>query len=154
MHQDNIKLMEKFFGISRLLHQHHQVHALCGASCRGQGRVLSFLKAHPNINQKELAALLDIRAQSLGEVLARLENSGCISRTATNEDRRALHIQLTSKGRAAALQAEHHKRELAELFDCLNDDEKATLVELVDRLAAELVKRNDKSMQQRNAKRF
>ena len=147
MYQDNIKLMEKFFRISRLLHQYHQVNALCGASCRGQGRVLSLLKAHPNVNQKELAALLDIRAQSLGEVLARLENSGCINRAASNEDRRALYINLTPKGKAAAEQAEFHKREMAELFDCLSAEEKMTLDGLVDRLAVELAKRDDKTTQ-------
>lgn len=146
MHQDNIELMEKFFRINRLLHQHHhQGSALCGVSCRGQGLVLSLLKAHPNINQKELSALLDIRAQSLGELLVRLEHSGCIRRTASEKDRRALNIQLTPKGTAAAGQAEQHKRESAELFDCLSTEEKIMLGGLVDRLTAEFLRKADKA---------
>lgn len=143
MNQDNFELMEKFLRIIRLLHQHHhQVGTLRGTFGRGQGRVLSMLKSHPNINQKKLSALLDIRAQSLGELLTRLENSGCIRRVASDEDRRALIIQLTSKGEAAAEQAEQHKREMAELFECLSVEEKKILGGLVDRLAAEFVKRD------------
>lgn len=146
MYQDNIDLMEKFLRLSRLLHQnHHTVAELCGVSCRGQGRVLSLLETHPDISQKELAALMDIRSQSLGEILARLERSGCIRRAASEEDRRALDITLTPKGRIAAKQVEQHKRKAANLFECLSDEEKTVLSGLVERLTSEFEKQADQA---------
>jgi DNA-binding MarR family transcriptional regulator len=69
---------------------------------RGQGRVLSILRLKPQISQKELGYLLDIRNQSLGELLAKLERRGLITRIRSDEDRRTSVINLTAAGRAAA----------------------------------------------------
>lgn len=149
VHQNNIELLEKFFRLSRLFHQnHHNVTEACGASCQGQGRVLAMLKAHPNISQKELAALLNIRSQSLGEILARLERNGCIRRAASEEDRRVLNVELTPKGREAAKRAEQYKWEAANLFECLSSEEKVILSDLVDRLTSEFEKRTVLATQQ------
>ena len=46
-----------------------------GDSRRGQGRVLAILKMQPEISQKELLYLLDMRPQSLGELLSKLEKT-------------------------------------------------------------------------------
>jgi len=135
---NNIELMEKFFRISRLLHQsHHRSTEHCNASCRGQGRVLSLLKKHPDITQKELSVLLDIRSQSLGELLARLERDGCIIRKASETDHRVMNIKLTPKGLEAAGRAEKNKQNSAKLFDCLSSQEKSMLDDFLDRLTKE-----------------
>ena len=131
----NSELMEKFFKIGRLMHQsHHKKSKNCSDSCRGQGRVLSILKRNPEISQKELSALLDIRSQSLGELLVRLERDGCIIRVPSETDRRVLHITLTEQGMKAAGQAEENKERSAELFDCLSKEEKEYLVQVLNRL--------------------
>lgn len=131
----NTELMEKFFKIGRLMHQsHHKKSKHCSDSCRGQGRVLSILKRNPEISQKELSALLDIRSQSLGELLVRLERDGCINRVPSETDRRVLHITLTEQGMKAAGQAEENKERSAELFDCLSKEEKEYLVQVLNRL--------------------
>ena len=131
----NTELMEKFFKIGRLMHQsHHKKSKHCSDSCRGQGRVLSILKRNPEISQKELSALLDIRSQSLGELLVRLERDGCINRVPSETDRRVLHITLTEQGMKAAGQAEENKERSAELFDCLSKEEKEHLVQVLNRL--------------------
>lgn len=144
MKGDNRELMEKFFRLSRLLHHsHHTGTGECGGACRGQGRVLSLLKAHPEISQKELAALLDIRPQSLGELLTRLEESGCILRTPDETDRRAMNIALTPKGLTASERAERNKTQSAALFDCLSVEEKTQLDEILNRLTAEINKAAD-----------
>lgn len=131
----NTELMEKFFKIGRLMHQsHHKKSKHCSDSCRGQGRVLSILKRNPEISQKELSALLDIRSQSLGELLVRLERAGCIIRVPSETDRRVLHITLTEQGMKAAGQAEENKERSAELFDCLSKEEKEYLVQVLNRL--------------------
>ncbi|NNJ31299.1 MarR family winged helix-turn-helix transcriptional regulator [Lacrimispora defluvii] len=133
----NTELMEKFFKIGRLMHQsHHKKSKHCSDSCRGQGRVLSILKRNPQITQKELSALLDIRSQSLGELLVRLERDGCIIRVPSETDRRVLHITLTEQGMKAAGQAEKNKERSAELFDCLSKEEKEYLGKVLNRLEA------------------
>lgn len=134
---NNIDLMEKFFQISRLMHQsHHRTMDDCNASCRGQGRILLLLKKHPNITQKELSSLLDIRSQSLGELLVRLERNGCIIRRPSEADHRIMNIQLTPMGMEAAGRAENNKQKSAKLFDCLSAEEKSRLDDYLDRLMA------------------
>ena len=131
----NTELMEKFFKIGRLMHQsHHSKSKYCSDSCRGQGRVLSILKRNPEITQKELSALIDIRSQSLGELLVRLERDGCIIRIPSEADKRVLHITLTEQGMKAAGQAEKNKERSAELFDCLSREEKEYLEQVLNRL--------------------
>lgn len=141
MDSDNRGLMEKFFRLSRLLRQSHRWNGgECGSGCRGQGWVLSLLREHPEIGQKELSALLDIRPQSLGELLARLEESGCILRTPAEADRRAMDIRLTPKGLLASARAEENRAKSAALFDCLSAEEKDQLDGILDRLTAEFKK--------------
>ncbi len=134
----NVDLMEKFFQISRLMHQsHHRSLDQCNASCRGQGRVLSLLKNHPQITQKELSSLLDIRSQSLGELLVRLERNGCIIRTSSEADHRVMNIKLTPMGMEAADRAEKNKQQSARMFDCLSTEEKSRLDDYLNRLMTE-----------------
>lgn len=68
----------------------------------GQGRVLRLLDLHSPIAQKELAYLLGIRSQSLGELLAKLEQAGCITRSPSPDDRRTAIVEITDLGRSAA----------------------------------------------------
>lgn len=135
---DNAELMEKFLRIGRLLHQNHrQGQKLCSDSCRGQGRVLCLLRNHPGLTQKEMCSLLQIRSQSLGELLGKLERGGCILREPSPEDRRVMLIRLTPKGLEAAGCAEENRVEAAGRFDCLTDREKRILSGYLERLVTE-----------------
>ncbi|AOT04769.1 MarR family winged helix-turn-helix transcriptional regulator [Arthrobacter sp. U41] len=53
------------------------------------------------LNQEQLAAKVHVQSQTLGRVIARLEAGGFVTRTRNPADRRELHVQLTSAGRAA-----------------------------------------------------
>ena len=57
------------------------------------------LKLKPEISQKELSDLLDMRPQSLGELLGKLERNGYITRTPSERDQRVLIIRLTDAGK-------------------------------------------------------
>lgn len=57
------------------------------------------------LNQEQLAAKVHVQSQTLGRVLSRLEAGGYITRTRNPVDRRQLHVQLTSAGRAALVTA-------------------------------------------------
>lgn len=139
---NNVNLMNKFTKISLLLRRNNQrrtIEAL-GDPCRGQSRVLSLLKAHPEISQKDLASMLDIRSQSLGELLMKLERNGYITRDPSDADRRSMRVRLTPEGAEAANRLEKSISGSAKLFDCLNSEEKAKLISHLDRLIDALEK--------------
>jgi DNA-binding MarR family transcriptional regulator len=108
-----------------------------GAPYQGQGRILSLLKLKPEISQKDLAHILDIRSQSLGELLVKLERSGFITRTPSESDRRGMDIRLTESGRAASEKDEEPAR-MDSFFDCLNDAEQTTLGDYLGRVIQSL----------------
>ncbi len=93
---------------------------------RGQGRVLALLRLKPEISQKDLSNILNIRSQSLGELLFKLERSGYITRTVSETDRRAITIKLTDAGRRAASSCEP-KSDGDRIFGCLSEEERETL---------------------------
>ncbi len=133
----NQDLIEQFSRLQWLmmrshLHNHRQ-HGPMGNPHRGQGRVLKLLSMRPEISQKELTFLLDMRPQSLGELLTKLERSGYITREPSASDRRVMNIQLTEQGKEAAADVES-KGSQDELFSCLNDEEQATLSGYLTRL--------------------
>lgn len=107
---------------------------------RGQGRVLALLKLKPDISQKELSNILDIRSQSLGELLAKLERSGYIARTPSEADRRVIEIHLTDAGKKAS-NLEEQRPDNNELFGCLNEKEQDTLYGYLTRVIDDLAKK-------------
>lgn len=133
---NNKDLMDKLTKISLLLRKSNFNRNLktLGDPCRGQSRVLSLLKSHPEINQKELSNLLGIRSQSLGELLVKLERNGYITRTQSDSDRRILDIKLTAEGVEAANRLEKSQQDSVRLFDCFDLDDKDRLSALFDKL--------------------
>jgi DNA-binding MarR family transcriptional regulator len=141
MNNDKPDLFEQFSRMQWLLHRYHQQnhrdHGPMGDPHRGQGRVLALLKLKPEISQKELSDILDIRAQSLGELLSKLERSGYITRTPSTADRRVMDIRLTDAGMAASGKEEQQPCAEA-LFGCLNEEEQAALGDYLGRIIAAL----------------
>lgn len=143
MEKEITSLMEKFITLGRMLmYSHHHTKGHCMHSpYRGQGRILSLLKLEPKMRQTKLAFLLGIRPQSMGELLAKLEQNGDIVRTPSEEDKRALNIELTEKGMEEAaknedLSAVDQNRE--DVFSCLAVDEQANMSNYMDKLIDEL----------------
>ncbi|MDR2449310.1 MAG: MarR family transcriptional regulator [Prevotellaceae bacterium] len=102
---------------------------------RGQGRVLSILKMKPEISQKELTYLLGVSKQSLAELLAKLEKSGYITRTPSDEDKRAVTVKLTDKGKTASPpDKDSDATDTETIPDCLNDAELVTFSEYLGRI--------------------
>ncbi|MCQ4936666.1 MarR family winged helix-turn-helix transcriptional regulator [Anaerotignum propionicum] len=138
--QDNLELMDQFFLVNRLMHRyHHQKNRIAQKeSFQGQGRILSLLLNHPGIRQKELSDWLDIRTQSVGEIIMKLETNGYITRTPSEKDRRAMCLYLTEEGVKAARFMEKNIHEAVKIFDCLNDDEKDHLHQYLFRIISKL----------------
>lgn len=136
-------LLSQFIKLEQLLHRYRHVgmapRGPAADPLRGQGRVLSLLKLTPEISQKELGDILDIRPQSLGELLAKLERSGYIIRTPSEADRRTMIIRLTEAGMSAVPDPEKLP-EPDDIFDCLQPEEQEALegylARLIERLEA------------------
>lgn len=101
---------------------------------QGQGRILTALRRMNSVSQKELGFILDIRPQSLGELLQKLENSGYIQRKRSTTDKRALIVELTEKGETFQLQ----KPDYEELFITLNTEEKKILKQALEKIFEQL----------------
>ncbi len=107
---------------------------------QGQGRILSALRRMQSISQKELGFILDIRPQSLGELLQKLEANGYITRHRSPTDKRALIVELTAKGENFQLQRPDYDA----LFVDLSDTEKQIISRAMEKIASRLADQIDK----------
>lgn len=137
-------LMELFIRADALLHRYQGTYfrnfGPFASPHKGQGRVLSLLKLQPEITQKELGYLLDMRNQSLGELLGKLERNGYITRTPSEKDRRVMNIKLTEEGAKAAEQLDGKQEDVNQIFSCLSEEEQTVLSDYLERLIDALEK--------------
>jgi len=137
MDEKNFDLIMQFTRIEWLLHRYHQQnHMHFGPMAdprKGQGRVLAILKMQPEISQKELSYLLDMRPQSLGELLAKLERNGYITRTPSETDRRVQIIKLTESGAEASV-SDGQEFSFDKVFEGLNEEEIKNLSDYLHRI--------------------
>lgn len=117
-----------------LFHQTHHMTRFFFESRGGQHRALAILAREGDMTQRELTERLAIRPGSASELIGKLERAGWITRTESAEDRRTADVHLTESGRE---QAENGRPEKPELFTALNDEEKAQLVALLEKLRAD-----------------
>lgn len=139
--QEEMPLTRKVSRMGRLIHRYYATRARrrggMGDPLRGQGRILTLLKAKPETTQRELSYLLDIRQQSLSEMLAKLEEKGFVTREKSPEDGRVSIVRLTEAGSLAAPapdQIHAHDDALSEL----TDEERAQLETLTDKACTSL----------------
>ena len=113
---------------------------------RGQERVLTMVSMQEGINQKDLAFLLGIRPQTLGEMLQKLEERGMVERKKSETDGRAIEVTLTNEGRERAAEiAERRKLAAADIFSVLTEEEKDQLAAIIGKLNDEMEKHRPKS---------
>ncbi len=134
-----VKLLNSFKHIEQLMHRRRawrmQQMGPMGDPHRGQGRVLRLLELKPEMERRELTELLDIRPQSLGEILDKLELGGYIERKNEMTDRRRQMICLTEKGKEA-LERRPETPQEEDYFACLTAEEKDALAALLDKVIA------------------
>jgi DNA-binding MarR family transcriptional regulator len=104
----------------------------------------------PEISQKELSYLLEMRPQSMGELLAKLEKKGYIDRTPSEADRRVLNIKLTKEGEEAVEESTESDFSFDKVLECLNDDEQQNLGIYLDRIIETLESYVDEEMSEPN----
>ena len=102
-----------------------------------QKRILILLREMAGMTQKELTARLGVQPRSASEVLNKLEQADLISRTSSEADHRTTDICLTPAGEQLAQEAAVKRRERHEqMFSVLSEQEKNTLIELLERINA------------------
>ena len=93
------------------------------------------------IRQNVIAERMHISPSTLSETLDKLSADGYIERRPDPDDRRATLVAVTSKGKERAEELEAlNAMMLSKLFENLDEDEKAQLVKLIDKLLAGLEK--------------
>ena len=136
-----ISLARKTAHLGHLIHRYYQADArekgMGGDPLRGQGRVLALLAVKPETTQRELSYLLDMRQQSLSELLAKLEEKGFITRERSAEDGRVVNVRLTEAGAEAAPDLDALNKR-ADIIDCLDADERAQFEALIDKVTASI----------------
>ena len=72
----------------------------------GQPKVLEYLLACGQANQKAIAEYCEIEPATVGAILQRMEAAGLVRRANRQGDRRAVYVSLTSAGEQAARRME------------------------------------------------
>ncbi|MDE7223290.1 MAG: MarR family transcriptional regulator, partial [Acetatifactor sp.] len=88
-----------------------------------------------SITQRKLTERLGIQPGSASEVIAKLENAGLLVRAESPSDRRTTDIVLTEQGRVLAQEAAaQRKQRHKEMFSCLTQEERDTLLALLEKV--------------------
>ena len=125
------RIMRSFGYFGYYLHQHW-------GGRNGKQHILVELLAHDGeMTQRDLQEASCITSASLSEVIAKLEAEGLVSRERSETDRRQLTVTLTPEGERKAHEVVRTRAEFeARAFDCLTEDERNSLVTILDRVAA------------------
>ncbi len=100
-----------------------------------QKRILIILHETGGMTQRELTERIGIQPGSASEVIGKLENAGLIQRTLSQSDRRTADIRLTEAGQLQAEEAiRQRKKRHQEMFSCLSEEEKQTLLTLTEKI--------------------
>ena len=112
----------------------------------GYGRILEVLSQSDGLSQREIAELLNIRPQSASEAIASMEGQGLIEKRANELDKRSSLIYITQVGRQRQIDIRNEQIENARrIFEPLTDQEKQTLLELLDKAATTLQENKEES---------
>ncbi|MGN0479116.1 MAG: MarR family winged helix-turn-helix transcriptional regulator [Hominenteromicrobium sp.] len=103
-----------------------------------QKRILILLLESGGMTQRALTERIGVQPGSASEVIGKLEHAGLIARTPSAEDRRTADIRLTDAGTVLAREAAEQRRiRHQEMFACLSQEEKDTLLKLSEKLNAD-----------------
>ena len=136
--RDRKSLAESFLEAYNFMHRYNSIWYVKNFGgidpWQGQGRILSALLGKSAMSQKDLGLLLELRPQSLGEHLQKLESRGYITRYRSTFDKRSLIVELTEKGEDFCLRRPDYDA----LFADLNLAEKAVLRKSLEKISEQL----------------
>ena len=100
----------------------------------GQPKILEFLAAQGEHEQKAIADYCEIEPATVGSILTRMEAAGLVTRRNRPGNRRSLYVSLTPRGQelAGALNGVFAEAE-AQITAALTDEERQTLTRLLEK---------------------
>jgi MarR family transcriptional regulator, transcriptional regulator for hemolysin len=104
-----------------------------------QCKALAYLAKNEGVSQKRLAELIEVDQMSLVRILDRMEADGFVQRCSDPQDRRVRSLRITEKARPMLDEIQQRAGETrAETLQGLTDAERTLLVELLERVHANL----------------
>jgi DNA-binding MarR family transcriptional regulator len=106
---------------------------------RARARALWEISLRETVTQREIADALKVTPRNVTTLVDALEETGFVQRTSHETDRRAIVVELTRKGRAAAARMRQETRELAErLFRGASEADLKAFIRTLDGVIGEL----------------
>jgi DNA-binding MarR family transcriptional regulator len=97
---------------------------------------LDRMAEHPEVSVADLATAIDVAHSTASRLVDRAEAAGCVQRHPSATDSRRTAVTLTPTGRTLATVARHARTTyLAQVTTDWSDEQRATLAELLTRLA-------------------
>ncbi|HHV12074.1 MAG TPA: MarR family transcriptional regulator [Clostridiales bacterium] len=107
----------------------------------GQPKLLSLIKGHEGISQKELATMTCVKASTITGMLNTLEAKHFVYRLVDEADKRIMRVYLTPEGREVAIQSEQLMKNLYEtLFKDFSTEELNVILSLSNKMIENLRK--------------
>ncbi len=136
MNELNMQLFDSFRKVSAALRRNAPMGAGPRPIPNTQNRILTILNGNDGMTQKQLAYILGIRPQSLGEVVNKMEMTGLIEKKVDENDKRFFNLFLTEKGKERAGNVTFDM-EGDSLFNVLSEEEKTQLLSLFNKIIEE-----------------
>jgi DNA-binding MarR family transcriptional regulator len=109
-----------------------------------QHRLLMEISRNPNASQKDIARSMDVSASTVAVSLKKLEKGGYINKEMDEGDNRLNKITITEKGNKVVEQSKQIFDSVdRKVFEGFTDEEKTTLLVLLQKLNANLVRMED-----------
>jgi DNA-binding MarR family transcriptional regulator len=101
----------------------------------GQPRLLSLIRSHEGITQKELSKLTFVTPATITGMLNKLEANHYLYRIPDEEDKRIMRVYLTPEGKSLSEKGEAFMSSMIDqLFDGFSDEELQTFLALTKKL--------------------
>lgn len=116
-----------------------------------QDRVIELLGNHGDkMSQKEIQSRLGIRAGSVSELISKLDNRGLVRKEKSEEDKRAVNIVLTDKGKEEYAEIVKIQDGYEGLFDVLSEEECRSLNDILEKLGEEWLAKEPSILENQN----
>jgi DNA-binding MarR family transcriptional regulator len=136
-HPSPAAVAESFFAAADLLRKHANTHLREQGLTLARGKTLSILRHRGPLRVSTLAGKLGIASRSVTDAVDALERDGLAQRRPDPDDRRAVLVHLTDKGRKLLEESDAPRREaMQRSFAALTPAERAELSRLLSKLRA------------------
>ncbi len=111
-----------------------RIYQLMAGSCTmlGQYKLMFLLHAQPNLSQREIADLLQIRPSSAGELIERAVKAGIVLRVRDEKDNRVFRVSNTEKGEQVFADSMKKFSQITrEMFQSFNDSDRTQMMNLL-----------------------